>query len=432
MQHTTTPLSQNPLRTLLAIVTLTFGLMLAWSPVAIAADPQTTTGQTHVQDARDAHGFPMMDLEGLESFETTHLKAWAVPQAAVAMEKLVGNKGEQVRARIYSDLGLEEEAPIRVLFLPDLNDYFRRRNMKPRAPHWAVGLAIPSESTILVKWGRTEAGPWVALEPTFIHEMAHMALDRAVDAKGIHIDGAIEKHTSPTAKHQRIIPRWLHEGFAIAQAGEWSLERSTVLMQAGLRGRIIPLPDLHQGFPADGFDVELAYAQSYHFVLHLREQYGQRALAPLIKHMSEGHDFEAAFAKAYGRSFRIEERAWRDHLNVAYTWIPIITGSSTIWFLGGIIFVLAWRRRRKERKERLEAMEVMENLTQAAARRAVPLPGMGLTVEHVRARSTEERRDGTALTPQEWHSSPVWRLPPTSDLPEELDIPRTDDGHTIH
>lgn len=389
----------------------------------------------------DDQPYPTMDTRGLEALKTTHLHGWAEPDALAALENIMVERGEEHRARIYEALGLTETRPIRVLFLADINDYFHRRGVSPRAPDWAVGLAVPSENTIIVKFGRTPAGPWVALEPTFVHEMAHMALDRAVGASGIHIDGATEHHAHAGIAHQGArIPRWLHEGFAIAQAGEWSLERGAVLLQAGLSGKIIPLTELDRGFPAKGFGVELAYAESYHFMLRLRETHGDAALAPILAHMRDGDPFEVAYAKAIKRSFRSDERQWRDDLQVAYAWIPLVTGSSAIWTLGGLVFVLAWRRKRKEKQARLAQMALDEAQEQRAHLPPLPLPGLGLTAEHARRRITlplSPRPPGDPsptqlLTHKEWASSVRWPRAAHSDHPDDLDVPRTDDGHTIH
>ena len=78
--------------------------------------------------------------------------------------------------------------------------------------------------------------------------------------------------------------------------------------------------------------VELAYAESFHFVLFLFEEYGERAFAKMISRLREGDSFQTAFATAYGRSFGPMEKQWRDDLSVAFTWIPVLTGSSAVWF----------------------------------------------------------------------------------------------------
>ena len=406
-------------------------LSLALSLWGCGAHAGEVTAGVSAPEAKnlDKEGFPKMDLEGLAFSETNHFRAYAPRGEAEAGMANILKGAEAHRTKLYEGLGLKEEAPIRVLFLEELNDYFVRRGQAPRAPDWAIGLAIPRDSTILIKWGRTSTGQWVALEPTFIHELAHMALDRAVGEFEIHVDGA-EDHAEAPSEALRRIPRWLHEGYAIYHAGEWSLERGTVLMQAGLRGRIIPLGNLHRGFPASGFDVELAYAESYHFVSSLYEEHGEGALAPLIQKIGEGNDFNQAYALAYGKSFQRDEASWRQRLNVAYTWVPLITGSSTIWFLGGIVFVLAWRRRSLQQRQRLAQMDLDDTLDTALDH--LPLPGMGLTAEHARPKPWRVLYDGTAVPNDQSEHTINWTGDIPADLPEDHDLPRTPEGHTIH
>jgi hypothetical protein len=370
--------------------------------------------------------FPDLNLDGLVTQRTDHFIAYSVPEASQGMQNTLADAEEQ-RENLFAKLNLQTEKPIRVFFLPNLNDYFDRKGVAPRAPAWAIGLAIPSDDTILIKWGRNETGQWVDLERTFIHELAHMGLDFAVGEKGIHIDGSEER----AAHHKggvRRIPRWLHEGFAIHSAGEWSLERSTVLMQAGLRGRIIPLAKLQRSFPADGFDVSLAYAESYHFVMSLFEKHGDGALAPLLRELQKTDNFEVAYARAYGDSFVRDEAAWRQRLNIAYTWVPLITGSSAVWFLGGMVFFMAWRRKRKERREGFAKMEAEEAVD---IHDRVPLPGLGLTTEDAAPKPWRVLHDGTAVPNDEWGLSLGWPESPSRDI-EEAEVPKTQDGHTLH
>lgn len=383
----------------LAAILIALVIALAALP-AHASDAAGRTG-----DVTDAWGFPSMKLEGLAYAETEHFRVWYAPDADKGVKAIL-SEAEAVRSRMWKNLGLTEAQPIRVVFISTFAEYFERRGMRNRAPDWAIGLCISSEDTLLVKWGRQADGRWVGLQPTFVHELAHLGLDRATDDPSLHADSETQNHSSRTGR--RRVPRWLHEGYAIRAAGEWNLERGAVLMQAGLRSRVIPLGELHNGFPAEGFDVELAYAQSFHFVRFLHDEYGELAFARMLNFIREGDAFETAFYRAYGRRFGPVEHTWRKELNVAYTWIPVVFGSSTIWFLGGIAFLMAWWRKRREAAERMAQLAAEDRAYAAANGPPVHLPGLGLTHADTRPRPWRVLADGT------WVRNDDWR-PPEAD-----------------
>jgi hypothetical protein len=359
-----------------------------------------------------------MKTEGLERLAEGPLEVW-YPAGARKAAVNVLEDGQVHRARIWRALGLVEEAPVRVLLLDDLNEYFARRGQGARAPHWAVGLAISADDTILLKWGKDKTGAWAKLDETLAHELAHIGLDRATDDHGEHIDG----QDRVTGSAGRRVPRWLHEGFAISQAHEWTLERETALLEASLTGELMPLQALHDGFPADGPRVELAYAEGFHFVRHLHESWGELAFTELTRHLREGDGFEAAFAQTYGRRFVDVESRWRDDLNVAYTWIPLLTGSSVFWGIGGVLFLMAWRRKRALTLERREAME-REEAQERGRVAQIPLPGLGLTEAHTRPR---------ALQGAPWGDDAVLVQHPYLCTREpDPETPCTREGHPLH
>lgn len=387
----------------------------AWSQPHAAMDP--------VPEASVQRLAPLdIDTSGLERLRSEHLEIWYPPQAQKAAVNLA-TQGAAQRQRIWQNLGLEEARPIRVFLLEDLNDYFRRQKQAPRAPHWAVGLALSKDDAVLLKWGRVATGQWVNLEETLAHELAHIGLDRATQDQGEHMDGQQRVTGKP-----RKVPRWLHEGFAISQAHEWDLERETSLLEASLLGNLMPLQQLHSGFPADGPKVELAYAEGFHFVRYLHENWGERAFAQLMKNLQQGDSFDEAFQQTYGRRFAQVEQSWRHDLDVAYTWVPLLTGSSVFWVIGGGLFLLAWRRKRAQAQDRLEAMAREEAQEQ---RPRLPLPGLGLTVEDTLPRPTLPPRPPLpAQLP--WNEASVLIHNPYHTYKRDPDTPCNEEGHTLH
>ncbi len=398
----------------------TFFILLSMGFLFNFASPATaqTLEPPTIHSTQD---FPAADMTGLRSISQGPLEIWYPPEAEKAAQNLL-ESGQAHKTRIWRSLGLSQNnKPIRVMLLDDLNNYFARRDMSPRAPLWAVGLAMSQEDTVLVKWGRNATGQWVNLDTTLAHELAHIGLDRATNDHSEHIDG----HQRVTHSHARLVPRWLHEGFAIAQAQEWNLQRETTLLEASLTDNIMPLQSLHRGFPPEGPRVELAYAEGYHFVRHLQTKWGELAFAELLRHMRDGETFDTAFVNTYGKRFSVVEREWRRDLNVAYTWFPVLTGSSVFWGFGGLLFLVAWYRKRKQAKARLANMAKEEALNQGPR---IPLPGLGLTVEH-----TLPQRPIMATSSTLWDRDGVFiSTPHLHTLGRDPDTPCNADGHTLH
>ena len=383
--------------------------------------------------------WPEMDQEGLVSIKTPHLEIWSVPEAAGTMERL-STEVESDLMRIRRYLGApEDNPPVRVVVLKELNAYFARRGTPPRAPAWAVGLALNEESTVLLLHGLGPRNQPVDLKATLVHELAHIALERTLGESLGHAHGADRVDvTQEGLPRQRKVPRWLHEGFAIWAAGEWTLERSTTLIEGGVSGTIMPLTRLRNGFPPSGFAVELAYAESYHFLQHLQSQYGEQTFRDMIARMRKGEDFDSAFEAAYGERFANVESSWRRGLKMTYAWVPTVFGSTAFLGAGGLLLVLAWRRRRRSFQSRLDAMSDGDD------DQLPPLPGFGLSEQDVRARPWRVMRDGSVVPRYEatGYDGPiqvVYRDAEEDDaiLDEEIiigedGIPRTSDGFTIH
>jgi len=212
-------------------------------------------------------------------------------------------------------------------------------------PGWAAGLAVPERNLVLF-----EARSLLREEGRRLlkHELAHVALGRLGD--GVRW------------------PRWFQEGFAMLVAGEWSLARYEAMYRATLGESAIPLYMLNRSWPDRLSEVEIAYAQSHSFVSHLYESGGPERFAALIGEVSEGLEFEAAFRKVWGHSLDHEEAPWRATLGTRYRWIPIATGTGTLWVLGTLVFLAAYARVRLRNRERLEQMELEERAREAALR----------------------------------------------------------------
>lgn len=271
-----------------------------------------------------------------------------------AIDALDARSGEVV-ARFERNLAIDPFPAVDVWILPEVNDFFEVTGREGRAPKWAIGLSLGDEQTVIVaRDTELPGGAESDLEKTFIHELAHVAVDIA--REGHHV------------------PRWFNEGFALSQAREWSTERRQQLTRAASTGALIPLSDLNRDFPAHHNVASLAYAQSFHFVEFLEEHHGEGVTARIMEHLRETGDFDGAVEEATGRSVAALEADWRDELTSKTSWLALLQSEFAIFFVAAVIFAIAWFIRRKRLRRSADAAEE-EDAEWSYDKSRYPLPG---------------------------------------------------------
>lgn len=214
-------------------------------------------------------------------------------------------------------------------------DWFEREGIPSRPPEWAAGLAIPSRRTILLAPGNPT---W---EATLRHEMAHLAV--AIAAGG------------------QPVPAWFNEGFAVATAEQWGLDRATTMITAGITGEFHDFADLDRGFPAAQSMADLAYAQSFHLVRYCRQRFGDDVFRRILARMRTEHvTFSDAFAAETGTLMSVVFDDWARSASTRYRWVPVAGGGGTAWVFVAGLAALAWRRKRRQRAEREAQMQASE------------------------------------------------------------------------
>jgi len=219
-------------------------------------------------------------------------------------------------------------------------------------PRYASGVAYSPLHLVLVTLVAPRTYEAVNLEETVRHELSHIALSDAVG----------EEH----------LPRWFQEGVAIHESGELGMTRASDLSQASLWGTLIPLSDLDR-FPADGYAVSVAYAESGDFVRFLMREEDAPRFLRLVQRVRDGQRFEAAIADAYGSDMRKLEYQWKQDVSRRYSFWPSLLTGSFLWVL--VVVALSWgyikrRRRQKQIMARWAKEEAYEDAL-IAARRAV-------------------------------------------------------------
>lgn len=225
-------------------------------------------------------------------------------------------------------------------------------------PPYAAGVAYGPLHLALLALQAPET--WEAPDMTELlsHELTHLAL----------YDAVLGRHT----------PRWFDEGLAIHELGELPWKRWKTLWDADMSHRLLPLADLDRGFPAGGYEVSIAYAESADFVRFLMRDADRARFGSFIERIRAGAGFDRALDDAYGTDVRKLEYEWREDVGHRVSFVPLLTGGEVIGSLMAVLAVVAFVKRRRRAKAKLaewareEAeMDALEARARARAARAI-------------------------------------------------------------
>lgn len=274
---------------------------------------------------------------GFEKTETDFFTFYYVPEDGKAGAFLSSASDQIARDRSES-LGLALLKKIDVFLVPAFDDFKKVHPDAGHIPTWAVGVAYPSKSIIVILRKNH-----VDLIKTFSHELNHILLGQAFNGR-------------------ENVPRWLDEGLAMIQADEWSLSRLSTMTSAVLTGSLIPMDRLAESFPAEQWNAELAYCQSFYFISFLKGRFGEGSFKTFIQEYSKYKDFQNSIKRTYHISWDQMEKLWLDYLKLRFSWIPLITSTSTLWFVATIIFLIAYVRKKRKSSHRLREWAAEEAL----------------------------------------------------------------------
>lgn len=146
------------------------------------------------------------------------------------------------------------------------------------------------------------------------------------------------------------LPRWFEEGTATHLGRRWGLRDLFVHSSALLVGKLPSLEALDRSFSGSSMSARRAYAASFDFVSWSLDRYGDSLLPEILRAMPQ-QSFEEAWQQASGSSLADSEAAWRRHTVFFYRWLPILTGSGTLWMVITSLALVAFvRRRRRTRR----------------------------------------------------------------------------------
>lgn len=237
-------------------------------------------------------------------------------------------EADTIADEVISYIGVRVEKPIEVLIAT--GDEFKRVQPHPSdLPEWVSGVAYHQLSLIVLKSPRSLRGKEYNLKKTFTHEVSHVILGAAF-SNGEHI------------------PRWLNEGIAMYMSREWNFNRISTMTHAVLTDSLLPLSEITYTFPRGEKEGELAYCQSFYLVSFLISTYGKEQFHRFVQSLSQEKVVEDVVLKVYGMNLSQLETEWHDYLRLRFSWIPLITSASSLWFLITLIFIVGYIKKRRK------------------------------------------------------------------------------------
>jgi len=273
------------------------------------------------------------------SYTTSHFQFYFYSQDERVIKPLI-DEAEGLRAEIVKDLGLDFKDITKVYLAPSLKS-FREIQSGRRIQSWSVGVAYPRLNLIILLSPRALKRGHMDLRRVFTHEFTHIALGRAFQGSGG-------------------IPHWLHEGVAMYESKEWDFRRVSTITRAVLTNSLIPLSEITQRFPREEDRAELAYCQSFYLISFLIHKYGRLPFHRFIREYSGGNPLDQVLVDIYDIGLDQLEERWQRSLKMRFSWIPIITSATALWFLLALLFILAYAKKRRAKRQLYEQWDKEE------------------------------------------------------------------------
>lgn len=221
-------------------------------------------------------------------------------------------------------VGLQDAGPpIPVVLVPEDAPLARE------TPAWIAAFATGDRAVVLFP-ARTPSYPHDSMGQLVQHEVAHVLIARAAGG--------------------RPVPRWFHEGVALAAERTWTIgDRAQFAVDVAFGGTV-PASSLDRLFEGDLATVRRAYRLSGLLVEDLLRAHGPDLPARVLGAMRAGMGFGAAFEAAAGVGVDEASRAFWRRRRLWVTWLPWLTTPTALWTLITLLAMaaiarVAWRRR---------------------------------------------------------------------------------------
>jgi hypothetical protein len=194
-----------------------------------------------------------------------------------------------------------------------------------QAPEWGAAVALPESRTIVLRADEDN------LPRTLRHELAHLALHRAVTVR---------------------VPLWFDEGYAAWAAGEWERFGGLELNLAVVRGAVPSLDTLDGALRGSASTADAAYALAASAVAELARRNPSGTLAPLLQRLEKGESFEAGVLATTGLTPGRFDQEWRRALRRRYSFGAWLVAGGGWAIVALLVVALRYYRRRADRARR--------------------------------------------------------------------------------
>lgn len=331
------------------IINIAMILLLSITAIAMPLDASAQGTQTETlslnitdtqveewmgRESRLSH--PVMD--GLEKRDLSTLHFYFSKEYGQRAEAVMAT-AQKAREKNMRFLPAETLEDVNIYLIGNINMYFDALGSKGRAPDWAAGLTILRDGVILIRLapnGTSKIEP----EMTLAHELNHVALRRFAQ--------------------NNEFPHWFYEGLAMTATEDWNINRAETLAKAAMAGQLLDLAAIDDAFGKIGTIVDLAYAESAHFVSWLAKENGDDAVKKLIADVATGTPFDKAFIQTFGRSPEAAFSVWHQNMSRGENLLASIFSHDGLFFMISVfaafgLMAALWRKS-AVRKARMNAM----------------------------------------------------------------------------
>jgi hypothetical protein len=340
------------------LLAMLLGFSSAFSSTASASDEPIASTPHDVPLVLRVSSIPIPPLPA--AYEQRDL-GWitiAYPPSVHARVQPLIDDSAAIKAKLADALGQSVLDHVEVRVARTAEDMAELAPRDSPPPTYASGVAYPSLHLVLLSLTAPVGAEATDLGEVFRHELAHIALEDSV--RGHHV------------------PQWFNEGFALNESGEKWFVRLQTLWNATLSRSVIPLSDLDRSFPAQDYEVSIAYAESGDVVRFLLRDGDRLRFWTLVERVQGGQPFDAALADAYGTDLHKLEYQWREDIAKRYTFWPVLASSSLLWVAACGILVLAYVRKKRRNRATIARWEHEDALHAAPARELIeevsPMP----------------------------------------------------------
>ena len=331
------------------IINIAMILLLSITAIAMPLDASAQGTQTETlslnitdtqveewmgRESRLSH--PVMD--GLEKRDLSTLHFYFSKEYGQRAEAVMAT-AQKAREKNMRFLPAETLEDVNIYLIGNINMYFDALGSKGRAPDWAAGLTILRDGVILIRLAPNGTSKFEP-EMTLAHELNHVALRRFAQ--------------------NNEFPHWFYEGLAMTATEDWNINRAETLAKAAMAGQLLDLAAIDNAFGKIGTIVDLAYAESAHFVSWLAKENGDDAVKKLIADVATGTPFDKAFIQTFGRSPEAAFSVWHQNMSRGENLLASIFSHDGLFFMISVfaafgLMAALWRKS-AVRKARMNAM----------------------------------------------------------------------------